>query len=106
MILIIIIIFGIVLCISLNNRKSEKWTTHMNHLEWGMEEEEVQKFYTFAGNGEEVSPHIFHYDLEELQEIYGCQMNTTLIFEEGYGLKGVLGYTDEVERLQKIFRMI
>ena len=100
-ILIITIIFGIFLCISLNNRKSGKWTTHMDHLEWGMEEKEVQKFYIFADNGEEVSPHIFHYDLEELQEIYGCQMNITLIFEEGYGLKGVLGYTDEVERLQK-----
>lgn len=100
-ILIITIIFGIFLCISLNNRKSGKWTTHMDHLEWGMEEKEVQKFYIFADNGEEVSPHIFHYDLEELQEIYGCQMNITLIFEEGYGLKGVLGYTDEVEGLQK-----
>lgn len=73
----------------------------MNNLVWGMDQKEVQMFYTFADNGEEVSPHIFYYDLKEPQEIYGCQMDITLVFEEGYGLKGVVGYTDEVEELQK-----
>lgn len=99
--LITIMIVIIFCCIFLNNRVNEQWTTHMNNLAWGMDQEEVQMFYAFANNGEEVSPHIFHYDLKESQEIYGCQLNITLIFEEGYGLTGVIGYTDEVENLQK-----
>lgn len=100
-VLVILIISSIFVCILLNNKKNEQWTTHMNNLVWGMDQKEVQMFYTFADNGEEVSPHIFYYDLKEPQEIYGCQMDITLVFEEGYGLKGVVGYTDEVEKLQK-----
>lgn len=99
--LITAIIVVILLCIFFFYRKNGQWTIPLNDLDWGMEQKEVQMFYTFADDGQEVSPHIFYFDLSEAQKIYDCQMNITLVFEEGYGLTGVIGYTDEVEKLQK-----
>lgn len=101
LILIAVVVAVIFVFVFLIRENNEQWGTHINDLEWGMDQKEVQMFYTFANDGEEVSPHIFHYDLNESQEIYGCQMNITLVFEEDYGLKGVIGYTDEVDKLQK-----
>lgn len=99
--LITVIIVATLLCIFLMNRKNGQSTMPVNNLDWGMEQKEVQMFYTFADDGQEVSPHIFYFDLAESQRIYDCQMKITLVFEEGYGLTGVIGYTDDVEKLQK-----
>lgn len=101
LILIAVVVVVIFAFVFLSRENNEQWGTHINDLEWGMDQKEVQMFYTFADDGEEVSHHIFYYDLNESQEIYGCQMNITLVFEEDYGLKGVIGYTDEVDKLQK-----
>lgn len=77
------------------------WSTQIEDLVWGMDRERAEQFYPFADNGREVSRHIFYYVLKEPQKIYGCEMSVTLVFEEGYGLTGVIGNTDDVSRLQE-----
>lgn len=78
------------------------WGTQIENLQWGMSMEEVEAYYTFAGPEEQYSLQSVSRPLEYSQEMYGCEMWITLIFDEYFGLTKVTGRLVDPGKMEQL----
>lgn len=91
---------------------NDLWGTQIEYIQWGMGSEEVQEYYgcteivqedTYGCTeiAQDDTSNYQYLKMEDSVKIYGCPVEITLVFETGYGLIGIKGQTEDVEKLEK-----
>lgn len=107
-ILLFMSVLAVVLLSACGLTKSDDdiWGPQLAHLQWGMTEDEIQKYYQFTED--EKTGRVQYLILDNPAELYGIKMNITLGLDEDFGLIKVTGIADETaydgaeEKLQKL----
>ncbi|MGN0166503.1 MAG: hypothetical protein ACI4AB_00550 [Acetatifactor sp.] len=89
------------LCSCGRDKSGDLWGTKIENIQWGMNLEEIQKYYDCSEIVQESACNYKYFVINKPCKIYDCDMEITLILETGYGLVGIKGQTENVEKLEK-----
>ncbi len=101
----LLLIGCILLCLKLlyPNERYQPWELPVEHLEWNMSIDEVEKYYELTKEETGENKHTLNFTIQDEQSIYGQKMRVTLTFSPvaDLGLTRITGVSSEMD-LEKL----